>query len=538
MSGSKLARLAPHLTVALVLVAFVVINARGLDSAPPINEDEAWIAAPGVEFFNTGHFATRLFAGYFGSERHYYDFMPLYSLLDGGVIKIFGRSLIAVRSLSLALAALTLLLTFLLGRRLLSEWHGAMAVLILGFWPIAATGVRPYLSLSTGIPLTDLGRIGRYDVLVPVLGLLSMLALLRALDAGRQRIGLLALAGAISGLAALAHYYGALWFVVIVAMVIATDGRRGVSLLVWPAAGFAAAMAPWVWFISRDFPAFTAQKQAQAERYGLTLSDVPGELSRYALIAKGATSGHIASLLWIGAVLVGIVLLARSGWRHKQGGHRLLAIAVVVMTACFALLVWRRLFNYLGTIWPLFALTASFALLHPWPARLRTFARAAAALLVITATSEGAVAYRELSDRAKSSSTYSGVCDRIAQNIPPDARLLALQFWWLGVGDRVADYRSFIVPLTRMDPRATAEPVSFEEAMALDPMDYILIDPEMADVLRAAGDPSRPKASPVALEVGAFLKARTVEVDRFADPTYGTFRLYRVNPLLVSARHF
>jgi 4-amino-4-deoxy-L-arabinose transferase-like glycosyltransferase len=130
----------PQAAVALILAIFLVVNARGLDSTPLVNQDEAWIAAPGVEFFNTGRFATPLFAGYYASERHYYDFMPLFSLLDGAAIKVFGMSLVTVRAVSLTLATLSLFLTYLVGRRLLSEWHGVAAMLINALWPIDATG--------------------------------------------------------------------------------------------------------------------------------------------------------------------------------------------------------------------------------------------------------------------------------------------------------------------------------------------------------------------------------------------------------------
>ena len=71
--------------------------------------------------------------------------------------------------------------------------------------------------------------------------------------------------------------------------------------------------------------------------------------------------------------------------------------------------------------------------------------------------------------------------------------------------------------------------MSFAAAMALDPMDFILIDPAMADVLRAAGDSGRPIAGPLAVQIAAFLENAAVLVDVFDDPTYGRFTLYRVN---------
>lgn len=528
MPSQPLPRVLSHVAVALVLLAFVWINARGLDQTPPVNEDESWIAAPGVEFFTSGQFASPLFAGYYGSERHYYDFMPVYSLIDGAAVRAFGMSLVTVRSVSLACATLTLWLTYLVGRRLFCAWHGLFAVVILGSWQIAATGIKPYLSLTTGIPLTDLARIGRYDVLVPVFGLGCVLAILRARDAPDRSAEWLALAGALAALATLTHYYGIVWLCAAAALVVALDPRR-MRALIWPVLGFALTMAPWLWFISQDFATFVAQKQAQASRYGLDLGAMPGEWSRYGLIVTAALQGHMTTMLWIALVAAGLIrLLWMMQQRHR--GAAVLAIVCAVVLLCFTFFVRRRLFNYLGTVWPLLALAASVALLAPWPGRVRRLGRVVATLVLLVAAAPGMTAYAQLAARAKTDSAYTDVCARIVKGLPSSARVLALQHWWLGVRPHVADYRSFIVPLTRMNPRETAHPISFAEAMALDPLEFILIDPEMADVLRAAGDPARPKAAPIAAEIAAFLGAHAAEVDAFDDPTYGRFTLYRVDP--------
>lgn len=521
----------PQLAAALVIAIFVLANARGLDAVPMINEDESWIAAPGVHFFETGRFATPLFAGYFKSEQHYYDFMPLYALLDGAAIRLFGLTLVTVRGLSVTCGALTLLLTFMVGRRLFSAWHGVLALCVLVFWPIAATGMRPYLSLSTGIPLTDLARIGRYDILVPVLGLTSLLAVLRAMSPGKQAHAWSLGAGALAALAFLTHYYGALWLLAAVALVLNERGRRGVRTMALIAVGFGVTLTPWLWFISRDFATFVEQKQAQASRYGIGAATVADEWSRYSLITRAIESGNLATVAWVVLVAAGAVLLIRRGWAGpRDHGARVLTIVLAVLAAGLTVLVRRRLFNYLGTLWPLFALTASFALLYPWTAPLRTAGRAMAAALVAIVSWSGIAEYRQLDRRASTSGSYAAVCERIVQQLPSDARLLALQHWWIGVAPHVADYRSFIVPLTRMNPLESAHPITFAEAMQIDPRDYILIDPEMADVLKAAGDPARPKAGPFAVEIKAYLENRAVEVDTFDDPAYGRFTLYRVRP--------
>ena len=524
---SEVERRLPQALAALILVLFAAVNLRGLDATPPVNQDEAWIAAPGVEFFTSGRFATPLFAGYYGSERHYYDFMPLLSLIDGAAIKAFGMNLVTVRTVSVTLAALTLLLTYLAGRRLLSEWHGVLAMIILSTWPIAWTGLPALQSPFTGIPLTDLGRIGRYDILVPVFGLASLLAIVRGLYEQTRAAFWLTLAGVLAALATLSHYYGIIWLIAVAALVLAEGGWRNFRMLQWPALGFAMAMTPWVWFITRDFGLFIAQKQAQAQNYFGDVGSVTAQLERFAPVLSAARRGHLASLLWIALAGAGLVLLIRAGWR-RQSGARLLAMTTIVVLIGYALLV-RPSFRYLSTVWPLLALAASYGALHPWPARSRALGRGVLALLMAAASIQGIEAYRHLATRAGYHTAYSRMCQRIAQAMPASARLLALQHWWLGVSPRVQDYRSFLVPITRMNPRATPRPITFAEAMALDPMDYILIDPAMRDVIRASGDPARPLAGPLGAEISAYLRDHATRIDSFEDRTYGRFALYRVN---------
>jgi hypothetical protein len=516
----QLARRMPQLVAAIIVALFLWANARGLDVTPPINEDEPWIAAPGVEFFTTGRFATPVFAGYYGSEHHYYDFMPLMSLLDGASIRGFGMSLVSIRALSLTLAAITLVLTYFAGRRFLSEWHAVIAMVILALWPIATPRGAPLDATTTGIPLADLGRIARYDILVPVFGLASLLAVGRALAQPVRPIVWLALSGALAGLATLSHYYGVLWLAVIAALIAAASGRKAWAQLRWTTAGFSIVMMPWVWFISRDFSGFLVQKQAQAHTYFGDMGSLWAQVVRFVPVLSAARRGHLASLLWIALVCVGVVLLIRAS--------RPLAITIGVIVVGFAILV-RPHFTYLGTLWPLLALAASCAVLHPWPRRARALGRGVLALGMAAVTIQGIEAYRQLAARAGFHTPYPVICDRIAAALPQSARLLALQHWWLGVSPRVADYRSFLVPITRMHPRDGSLPMSFEQAMALDPMDYILIDPSMLQVVRASGNPKAPVAGPIGAEIREYLRARAVLVTSFEDRTYGRFALYRVN---------
>ena len=75
-------------------------------------------------------------------------------------------------------------------------------------------GLRLYR--PSGILLIDFAGLGRYDMAVPVLGVLACLALGRA-DGGRRGAGWAALAGACGALAGLSHVYGWFWLAALAA---------------------------------------------------------------------------------------------------------------------------------------------------------------------------------------------------------------------------------------------------------------------------------------------------------------------------------
>jgi len=140
------------LLIALLLY-FWANGLAGLDRYPKIYQDESWIAAPGYTFWTEGYFGTNLFKGFYGMEAHYYTFVPLFPILVGGSLRVFGLGLFQARLVPLALTMLTLALTYRLGTQLFSRWHGLIAVAILVIWRIAA----PIYYLPSGTGLRPLG---------------------------------------------------------------------------------------------------------------------------------------------------------------------------------------------------------------------------------------------------------------------------------------------------------------------------------------------------------------------------------------------
>ena len=141
---------------AAVIAGFFLVNLIGLDRVPFANADEAWIAEPGLRFWQHGAFVSQLHAGFFGTERHYLLHAPLFSLIAGWVIWIFGHGIVQVRLVSLAMAALTAAFTYRLGRTLLSPRHGLLAALLLTW---CRTGPYQWEARQSGIVLVDFGRL-------------------------------------------------------------------------------------------------------------------------------------------------------------------------------------------------------------------------------------------------------------------------------------------------------------------------------------------------------------------------------------------
>ena len=273
----------------LLILAFVALNLIGLDRYPLVNQDEPWIAEPGYRFWTRGALVSELHRGLFGVERHFLLHAPLFSILAGGIITLFGPGLLQVRLVSLALATATAALTFALGTRLFSARHGLLAVLMLTTWRVAS-GLPSY---PAGIPLVDLGRLARYDIAVPAAGMTAFLLVLPLL-APRAATGRptsathhdpapaaatpipdprvrLALAGVCLGLAVASHPTGLAW-VAILCVTLLAAGRRaggGVSACGWLLAGTTAALLPYLWFIYRGWDDFLHQQRLVSDRYNV-----------------------------------------------------------------------------------------------------------------------------------------------------------------------------------------------------------------------------------------------------------------------------
>src|SRR5262245_20473885 len=158
----------------IILVTYVSVSLNHLADFPPVGQDEPWIAAAPYKLATQGVYGSDLFAGYYGTDRHNFEHMPLYPLLEAVVFKVFGVGVFQMRILPVALGFVLLLLVVAVGHQLGNAYVGVLgAVLMTGVRIAAGDG-------ATGIMLLDLARINRYDIAVPVFGLMALLAFNRA----------------------------------------------------------------------------------------------------------------------------------------------------------------------------------------------------------------------------------------------------------------------------------------------------------------------------------------------------------------------
>jgi len=505
-----------------LLAAFVALGLTGLDAVPAIHVDEGWQAAPGWELFTTGRFATDLFAGFAGMEKHYYGFMPLFPILLGASLKVFGFGLFQARLVPLALASAVLALTYVLGRRVLSAWHGLVAATALALWPLSI----PAAHLTTGIPLVDLARVARYDIAVPVFGLLALLVVAQScMDGTTPSARRSALAGFLAGLATLCHVYGAAWLL----GALVPFGRRGLARRAAAAlGGFLLALAPWLAFVATGLPDFLAQNRNYAPRFALTspafyAGNLARELDRYRGIGAAARAGTLAPWIFTAALVAGAVLLSR----RRAPAARLVLAPAAVLAASFALLLEQKNRMYLASLWPLLALVAAAGLVPLLTARARAV-RVAGTLLLAAACLEGGVRARGLVRRTRAVTSYPALAARLRDVVPAGARVLGLPDHWLALAPHAGVYRAINVPINLALPHFTERPIPFADTVERFAPDVVLLDEPLLRFLDETRAASHPYAA-VAGQVRDWLTAHAGARTELEDPTYGRVAVYRVS---------
>jgi 4-amino-4-deoxy-L-arabinose transferase-like glycosyltransferase len=533
----------------LLIAAFALLNLVGLDRVPLVNDDEPWIAETGLRFWERGVFASEMFRGFFGAEEHFLLHAPLFCLVTGGAVSLFGHGLIQVRLVSLAMATATAALTFFLGRRLLSSRHGLLAVLMLTAWRL--TPGLP--SQRTGIALVDLGRLARYDIAVPVAGVAAFLLILPLAERVAPPRWRLVLAGAIAGLGVMCHATGLAWIGILCVTVMAARGwSAGLAASGWIAAGTTVALLPWLVFMMHGWQDLLAQQAYIAHRYNLLdwrfyIENVWREWRRYGLIGRGLQ--HAQPGAWLIAIsgLTGVWVLFRPAVGERSAGPgassspqgperhaprvHVLRTALVVGVALFTIGLNPKPYHYIAALWPLLALTAAVGLasLLRAPARL---IRLTAIVMVMAAVAEGAMAWGRIMRQAASTTSYNVLCERLAAEIPRGSRVLALPSYWFCLAPRVDAYRTLVVPLLVAQTRFRSDPQALDDALSAVDANVLVLDRAMLTFMEQALDPANPahQYGLTAKGLRNYLARRSARHVVIEDASYGRFEIHYLSP--------
>jgi 4-amino-4-deoxy-L-arabinose transferase-like glycosyltransferase len=519
----------PRAILLLVLLAYLAGSLSGLSVYPSVGEDEPWIAAAPYKLATQGVLGSDLFAGFAGMERHHYENMPVYPLLEAGVFAVFGVGVVQMRLLSVLFGFLLILAVFAAGRTIADERVGVVAVLFLVGLRITEGGD------ATGLLLLDRARINRYDIAVPVFGLLAMLVFFRA--ERDHRMPWYAATGLLIALASLSHLYGVFWLPIVAGLLAAREGWRVLHrpelwLLM---GGFILAWLPWVAYVATGWTDFLGQMRTDTGRFDLLNPAfyVTNVLHGNGPISLGWTIRTIRALslgrvgTW--TMLIGLPsALAVIGWRtrrQRDDPARTLALVAIAQCAMFVVLLQAKTLNYMIALWPLGALCLGWLGVWLWDRR-RTTLRAGLAVLAIAITVESGGRLAHARTVAREATPYDWYEQEIARCIPPGSLVLGLQHYWLGL--RQFPYRTWLLPLDESNPRFTDAPVALDAALARVDPDIILVDRYMAELFENAASPDHPYHR-LRAEFQRFMEQHRAEpACVIRDRTYGTMQIYHL----------
>ncbi|MCB8945193.1 MAG: hypothetical protein H6658_15715 [Ardenticatenaceae bacterium] len=502
-----------------LLLFFWFGSLHGLANVPRVHIDEPWIASTGWKILADGRFASDIFGGLYGMDKAYYTHLPLHPLILAGFYHFLGLSLWVSRFTTVIMGLLVLCLTFALGRRVWGNGVGITAVIYLLF--VRTAGATQFL--LSGILLWDLARIARYDILVPVFGLLALHLYLSSTYRSDWQFPFGAgMAAALSGLS---HIYGNFWFISL--LILAIWQRRSWRHIRLLFIGFGFIMFFYllyiwqgrdIWLVQMSFH----EQKLQLWQPGWYLSNLVQEYKRYGPGLNETRWGlWTRPGFWAMALLLPttVVIWLKMAVYNKKQAVKTILVPLLVIPLLLGLLITPKIANYLTIVIPLIAVAVGWAVVRMWQwtqaDRRKRGVSLVLLLMAIVVIGEGSSRIRILTLAAQTTTQSTALIHEIRQNLPDDAHVLGPLDYWLGLNDLT--YTNWIAPIVQAEdePLTTALTV-------INPTD-IIWDERLADYFQSHPDLSQELAAWLAEE--GFVTAVTLH-----DPTYGTIELLSRRP--------
>jgi 4-amino-4-deoxy-L-arabinose transferase-like glycosyltransferase len=461
--------------IVVAVAVFLVSVLPNLADHPVLTDDEAWVMSASYKLAREGVFGSDIFAGFFNADSRYYFNMPAHHLLVAGAFRLVGEGVAEARAVGIGYGIATLVLSYLLARRLYGVIAGLVTLGLLLF-------LRLSMGFDTGLPLQELAVNLRYD-LAPVPFALGGVLVLLGTPSPRRA----AIAGALFGVATLMQFYGAFMFPIAIAFLWFEAVPRDQRLKLLGALVGAGALVglPYAVYIATDYDAFEGQAGTIDRRadfydpvfYIENLIDEPdrfvGPLAipfAFLEIPEGEDIfGDNAETVGLEAaprrpsakagILFGLPLaLGFAAWRAFKAGSRpdrLLALCLGGLVLQYTFLESTKFLFYWILVVPFLCAGIAGAVLWIFRGRSQSTLHLAlagvTALVLLVVFAEGSVARFNGLRTARAAASYEGLADRLHEQVPPGSRVVgATSLWW---GLRDTEYRSYFLffYLTRDD---------------------------------------------------------------------------------------
>lgn len=480
------------------IAVFLVSVLPNLGNHPAVTDDEVWVLSASYKLAKEGVFGSDLFQGFYHADRHYFFNMPAQQFVIAGALKVFGYGIAQARLVSVVYGIATLLLSYLLARRVYGVATAVMSLALLLF-------LRLNMGFDTGLPLQELSSSMRYD-LAPVPFMLGgCLVLLGGPSVGRS-----ILAGALFGLAVLLQFYGA--FIIPIAVVFLWTERWGLTpadatplhsvergsdgplrnLTTWRlklvgslvGAAVLVCLPYGVYALAHydDFKgqAGTIDKRGDFDQPSFYVNNLLNERNRFvnALGFRDIPPGadpFVVSPTYLSlretlprrpsaklGVIIGVPLalgfLGVRAFRDKSRGDRLLLLCLGGLILQYALFESAKFYYYWVPVVPFLCIGVAAAVMHlmrgqMWRDKRGRLVAGATALILLAAFAEGSVARLNGWRVAAEAGDYDRLAAAVHRDIPPGSRVVGSTASWWGLRD--TDYRSYFLffYLTRDDAR-------------------------------------------------------------------------------------
>jgi 4-amino-4-deoxy-L-arabinose transferase-like glycosyltransferase len=514
--------------LAALCLATVLPN---LANDPIVGGDEGWIISASAKLAEEGVFGSDLFSGFYGADRHYFFNLPLHHLTLAGVFKVTGAGVLEARLVSAAAGLLTLLLTYLIGRRLGGPLAGLAAA---GLLVLLRLNLTPF----SGLTLTDLGAIVRYDLAALPWALAALYAVITASpDPSLRRV---ALAGLLLGLAGLTQFLGGFYFLPIAAFLVTLRLRLTRRLLLCGVLALGAALPflPYGVYAASNWEDFRGQARTVEQETDLLspsfyFDNLRAEPDRYSLSTglTGLPDGlrdavkRPSARLTLYVLAPAAILLALRRWRSPE--RRLLALTLAGLALEFALLEsTKRWVYWVAAVPPLCLLLADLgAAALAWrPAwRLLRLAPAAGiAGVALLLASEGlAVGVKDIAESGHAPD-YAAFGAALRARLPADGVVMGDNRLWLPLRER--EFRSLLLLFYWTNPEIAKErTTTIAGAFERVGVDYLVLSPLSREILS--------KLTPAhQAEFSRYVGEREEVIAVVDDPVYGPVQVIRLRP--------